>query len=71
VTSRKLTVQEAAEVLGTSVDAVRMRARRGSLEGGSALILTAGALLLSTGLLVGRSVIRRITSDTHSAAKQA
>jgi hypothetical protein len=32
VTSRRLTVQEAAEVLGTSVDAVRMRARRGSLE---------------------------------------
>ena len=31
-TSRKLTVQEAAEVLGTSVDAVRMRTRRGSLE---------------------------------------
>jgi hypothetical protein len=30
--SRRLTVQEAAEVLGTSVDAVRMRARRGSLE---------------------------------------
>jgi excisionase family DNA binding protein len=30
-TSRKLTVQEAAEVLGTSVDAVRMRVRRGSL----------------------------------------
>jgi hypothetical protein len=32
VTSRRLTVQEAAEVLGTSVDAVRMRARRGTLE---------------------------------------
>jgi hypothetical protein len=32
VTSRKLTVQEAAEILGTSVDAVRMRVRRGSLE---------------------------------------
>jgi excisionase family DNA binding protein len=31
-TSQRLTVQEAAEVLGTSVDAVRMRARRGSLE---------------------------------------
>ena len=31
-TSRRLTVQEAAEVLGTSVDAVRMRARRGSLD---------------------------------------
>lgn len=31
-TSRKLTVQEAAEILGTSVDAVRMRTRRGSLE---------------------------------------
>jgi excisionase family DNA binding protein len=31
-TSQKLTVQEAAEVLGTSVDAVRMRVRRGSLE---------------------------------------
>lgn len=30
--SRRLTVQEAAEVLGTSVDAVRMRARRGSLD---------------------------------------
>lgn len=30
-TSRRLTVQEAAEVLGTSVDAVRMRARRGNL----------------------------------------
>jgi hypothetical protein len=30
-TSRRLTAQEAAEVLGTSVDAVRMRARRGSL----------------------------------------
>jgi hypothetical protein len=30
-TSRRLTVQEAAEVLGTSVDAVRMRVRRGSL----------------------------------------
>ncbi len=32
MTSRRLTVQEAAEVLGTSVDAVRMRARRGTLE---------------------------------------
>jgi hypothetical protein len=31
VTSRRLTVQEAAEVLGTSVDAVRMRVRRGTL----------------------------------------
>jgi hypothetical protein len=31
MTSRRLTVQEAAEVLGTSVDAVRMRARRGAL----------------------------------------
>jgi excisionase family DNA binding protein len=31
-TSRRLTVQEAAEILGTSVDAVRMRIRRGSLE---------------------------------------
>jgi hypothetical protein len=31
-TSRRLTVQEAAEVLDTSVDAVRMRVRRGSLE---------------------------------------
>ncbi len=31
-TSRRMTVQEAAEVLGTSVDAVRMRVRRGSLE---------------------------------------
>lgn len=31
-TSRRLTVQEAAEALGTTVDAVRMRARRGSLE---------------------------------------
>ena len=30
-TSQRLTVQEAAEALGTSVDAVRMRARRGSL----------------------------------------
>lgn len=30
-TSQRLTVQEAAEVLGTSVDAVRMRVRRGSL----------------------------------------
>jgi DNA-directed RNA polymerase specialized sigma24 family protein len=28
MTSRRLTVQEAAEVLGTSVDAVRMRVRR-------------------------------------------
>jgi hypothetical protein len=32
MTSRRLIVQEAAEVLGTSVDAVRMRVRRGSLE---------------------------------------
>ncbi len=32
MTSRRLTVQEAADLLGTSVDAVRMRARRGSLE---------------------------------------
>jgi excisionase family DNA binding protein len=32
MTSRRLTVQEAADVLGTSVDAVRMRVRRGSLE---------------------------------------
>lgn len=32
MTSRRLTVQEAAEVLRTSVDAVRMRARRGSLR---------------------------------------
>ena len=32
VTSRRLTAQEAAEVLGTSVDAVRMRVRRGTLE---------------------------------------
>lgn len=31
MTSQRLTVQEAAEFLGTSVDAVRMRARRGSL----------------------------------------
>jgi excisionase family DNA binding protein len=31
MTSQRLTVQEAAEVLGTSVDAVRMRVRRGSL----------------------------------------
>jgi excisionase family DNA binding protein len=31
MTSRRLTVQEAAEILGTSVDAVRMRVRRGSL----------------------------------------
>jgi excisionase family DNA binding protein len=31
-TSRRLTVQEAAEVLGTSVDAVRMRVRRGNLR---------------------------------------
>jgi hypothetical protein len=30
-TSHRLTVQEAAEALGTSVDAVRMRVRRGSL----------------------------------------
>ena len=32
MTSQRLTVQEAAEMLGTSVDAVRMRVRRGSLE---------------------------------------
>jgi hypothetical protein len=32
MTSRRLTAQEAAEVLGTSVDAVRMRVRRGSLQ---------------------------------------
>jgi hypothetical protein len=32
MTSRRLTVQEAAVVLGTSVDAVRMRVRRGTLE---------------------------------------
>jgi hypothetical protein len=32
VTSQRLTVQEAAEVLDTSVDAVRMRIRRGTLE---------------------------------------
>jgi excisionase family DNA binding protein len=32
MTSRRLTVREAAEVLGTSVDAVRMRVRRGSLQ---------------------------------------
>jgi excisionase family DNA binding protein len=32
VTNPRLTVQEAAEILGTSVDAVRMRVRRGSLE---------------------------------------
>jgi hypothetical protein len=32
MTSQRLTVQEAAEVLETSVDAVRMRARRGSLR---------------------------------------
>jgi hypothetical protein len=31
MTSHRLTVQEAAEVLDTSVDAVRMRVRRGSL----------------------------------------
>ncbi len=31
-TSRRMTVQEAAEALGTTVDAVRMRARRGNLE---------------------------------------
>jgi len=31
-TSLRLTVQEAAEALGTSVDAVRMRVRRGSLD---------------------------------------
>ena len=32
MTSRRLTVQEAAEVLETSVDAVRMRVRRGSID---------------------------------------
>ena len=32
MTSQRLTVQEAAEILGTSVDAVRMRVRRGSLD---------------------------------------
>jgi hypothetical protein len=32
VTRQRLTVQEAAEALGTSVDAVRMRVRRGSLN---------------------------------------
>ena len=32
MTSRRLNVQQAAEALGISVDAVRMRARRGSLE---------------------------------------
>lgn len=32
MTSQRLTVQEASEVLGTSVDAVRMRVRRGSLK---------------------------------------
>jgi hypothetical protein len=32
VTRQRLTVQEAAEVLSTSVDAVRMRLRRGSLD---------------------------------------
>jgi hypothetical protein len=31
VTRQRLTVQEVAEILGTSVDAVRMRVRRGSL----------------------------------------
>lgn len=31
-TIRRLTVQEAAKVLGMSVDAVRMRVRRGSLD---------------------------------------
>jgi excisionase family DNA binding protein len=31
MTTQRLTVQEAAEILGTSVDAVRMRVRRGSL----------------------------------------
>jgi len=31
-TSQRLTVQEVAEVLGTSVDAVRMRVRRGNLR---------------------------------------
>jgi len=32
VTRQRLTVQDASEVLGVSVDAVRMRVRRGSLE---------------------------------------
>jgi predicted transcriptional regulator len=32
LSKRKLNVQDAAEMLGISVDAVRMRARRGSLE---------------------------------------
>jgi hypothetical protein len=32
MTNQRLTVQEAAEVLKSSVDAVRMRVRRGSLE---------------------------------------
>jgi hypothetical protein len=32
LTRRRLTVQEAAEVLGITVDAARMRARRGSLD---------------------------------------
>ena len=32
LSKRKLNVQDAAELLGISVDAVRMRARRGSLE---------------------------------------
>ncbi len=32
MTRQRLTVQDAAEVLGVSVDAVRMRVRRGSLE---------------------------------------
>ncbi len=32
MSKRKLNVQDAAEVLGISVDVVRMRARRGSLE---------------------------------------
>jgi len=32
LSKRKLNVQDAAEALGISVDAVRMRARRGSLE---------------------------------------
>ncbi len=32
MTRQRLTVQEAAEVLSTSVDAVRMRLRRGSLD---------------------------------------
>jgi excisionase family DNA binding protein len=32
VTRQRLTVQEAAEILGTSVDAVRMRVKRGTLR---------------------------------------